>query len=91
MLELTADERKFRFKIDGEEYAVTALRAIPYDLARKCKKECATDADAVYWIADNIFEKECPEAMRKLTTGQFQQLVKEYTSESETSLGESLA
>ncbi len=91
MLELTADERRFRFKVDGKEYGVTALQAIPYDKARKFWAECKTDDEAVYWIADNIFEEEAPEAMRKLTSGQFLQLIKEYIGASEASPGESLA
>ena len=91
MLELTADERRFRFKIDGVEYGVTALNAIPYDKARKFWAECKTDDAAVYWIADNIFEEECPEALRKLTSGQFLKLVQEYVKAGESSPGESQA
>ena len=87
MLVLTAETRQFEFELDGVAYAVTALDNIP--LARTdTLKGATTDAEAVAWIRAEIFEKEVPEAVAKLTVGQWKTLVKAYLEDSAASAGE---
>jgi len=90
MLVLDDEPRLFEFELHGKVYAVTSLDAIP--LAKTdALKGVKTDAEAVEWIRSEIFDKECPEAMRDMTVGHWKKLVRAYLDESEATLGESPA
>lgn len=79
MLELTTEQKKFEFSVDGVVYSVTALESIPYERT-KAVREMTSDNEAARWIADEIFEKEAPKAMQKITSGQWAQILSAYLS-----------
>ena len=90
MLVLDGGNDRFEFELDGTAYSVTAIDAIPYDDAKSIAQSVSTDAEAAAWIAEHIFEKEAPEAMRKMTAGQWKKLLTAYLTDG-ASPGESQA
>lgn len=87
MLVLDDDKRTFEFELDGIAYSVTALDAMPLKRTESLKG-VTDDQAAVAWIRSEVFERECPEAMDRMTVGQWKTLLKAYIEDSPATPGE---
>ena len=93
MFKLESNEQKvFEFEFDGKTYSIPSRLGLPMARFRKIQKAITQADDKEEALFDEImavFDEYAPGIMEQLTLGQAMELFKAYSSDDDTSLGES--